>query len=459
MNHLAIEMKPSVMGREEYALGLELQKVWKQHPFMKQQVVFKHIGVGTNVQWVFVVQAEDDKGNFDGVPSNFAAILNAVNLEMIERPGLLNPPVTAAAWEKTTVSCRVQGADRKLVVLSFPEYARYLLEVQNVPFQYWELVRGVIGAGIDGFVYHPPHVRTPARTKCTSRRGSGKSPKSAVSLRQQLEVGGEGAEEGKEGPIQPQLPEPTSEEEGEEGKKEVNKRKKKGKKIYGPADFKFPQPRVKRQGVSTVFRSRRWFKQHHELIKLERNDPRPQQRAELRAAKQAAVERGEVIEKAPRKKAVPAGEDGCNTRVDCALNNLYNLEKHSRTGKCDYYQDYGHTEAKSVRVVFFCKGCKKGMHPECYYSYHAIRYGVYLDTRYEINKTRARHLARKSIPKEEGTYLWYKVPKDVHSSDDGYGSHGSQSCRPTLDSGDEADEEKSESGGEENATPNAACPV
>ena len=99
------------------------------------------------------------------------------------------------------------------------------------------------------------------------------------------------------------------------------------------------------------------------------------------------------------------------------------------------------------------------MHPECYYSYHAIRYGVYLDTRYEINKTRARHLARKSIPKEEGTYLWYKVPKDVHSSDDGYGSHGSQSCRPTLDSGDEADEEKSESGGEENATPNAACPV
>ena len=67
MNHLAIEMKPSVMGREEYALGLELQKVWKQHAFLKQQVVFKHIGVGTNVQWVFVVQAEDDKGNFDSV--------------------------------------------------------------------------------------------------------------------------------------------------------------------------------------------------------------------------------------------------------------------------------------------------------------------------------------------------------------------------------------------------------
>ena len=129
-------MKPSVMGREEYAVGLELQKIWKQHAFLKQQVVFKHIGSGTNVQWVFVVQAEDDKGNFDSVPPNFSAILNAVNLEMIERPDLLNPPVTAGVWEKTTVSCRVQGADRKLVVMSFPAYAQHLVEVQNVPYQY-----------------------------------------------------------------------------------------------------------------------------------------------------------------------------------------------------------------------------------------------------------------------------------------------------------------------------------
>ena len=172
-----------------------------------------------------------------------------MNLEMIERPDLLNPPVTAGQWEKTTVSCRVQGADRKLVVMSFPAYAQHLLEVQNVPYQYWELVRGVIGAGIDGFVYHPPHVRTPARTKSTKQRGSGKSPKSAGSLRQQLEGdGAEGAEEEKEVEIQPELPDPTSKEEEEEGKKEVNKRKKKGKKVYGPADFKFPQPRVKRQG-------------------------------------------------------------------------------------------------------------------------------------------------------------------------------------------------------------------
>ena len=65
------------------------------------------VQTGTNVQWVFVVQAEDDKGNFDSVPPNFSAILNAVNLEMIERPDMLNPPVTAAAWEKTTVTSLV----------------------------------------------------------------------------------------------------------------------------------------------------------------------------------------------------------------------------------------------------------------------------------------------------------------------------------------------------------------
>ena len=173
--------------------------------------MFKYTGSGTNEQWVFVVQAEEDKGNFDSVPPTFSAILNAVNLEMIERPELLDPPVTAEQWEKTTVSCRVQGADRKLVVMSFPAYAQHLLEVQNVPYHYWELVRGVIGAGIDGFVYHPPHVRTPARTKSTKQRGSGKSPKSAGSLRQQLEGdGAEGAEEENEVQIQPELPDPTS---------------------------------------------------------------------------------------------------------------------------------------------------------------------------------------------------------------------------------------------------------
>ena len=252
--------------------------------------------------------------------------------------------------------------------------------------------------------------------------------------------------------LQPELP-PSSEEQ------EEKKEEKEGEKVYTPADFKFPQPMLKRQSVVPVFRSRKWFRHYHELVKLERNDPRPQQRAEMRAAKQAAVERGEVLEKQPRKKPVPAGEDGCNTRVDCALNNLYNLERHSRTGRCDFYQDFGHQEARSVRVGYWCKGCKAGMHPECYYSYHAVRYGVHLDDRYKINRSRRRQLSRKEIARAEGTFVWYKVPKDMHSSDDGYGSHGSQNGRARLSSGEGGDAELSDTGEGESKVSNATSPV
>ena len=100
-------------------------------------------GSDTNVQWVFVVQADEDKGNFESVPPHFQSILNAVNLEMIERPALLHPPVKADDWERTTVKCRVQGADRQLVVMSFPAFARYVQEVQNVPYNFWEIVTGL----------------------------------------------------------------------------------------------------------------------------------------------------------------------------------------------------------------------------------------------------------------------------------------------------------------------------
>ena len=76
-------MKPSTMGREAYAVGLELRKVWKQHAFLKKLVSFNYTGSRTNVQWVFVVQGDEEKGNFESVPSHFPLILNAVNLEMI----------------------------------------------------------------------------------------------------------------------------------------------------------------------------------------------------------------------------------------------------------------------------------------------------------------------------------------------------------------------------------------
>jgi len=98
----------------------------------------------------------------------------------------------------------------------------------------------VIGAGLEGFVYHPlgPHVRTPAQTKTTKQRG-GKSPKTALSLREQMEGEGTGgSEEAKAVEIvQPELP-PSSEE--EEENKEDNKRKKKGKIVSPHQTLSFP---------------------------------------------------------------------------------------------------------------------------------------------------------------------------------------------------------------------------
>ena len=58
------------------------------------------------------------------------------------------------------------------------------------------------------------------------------------------------------------------------------------------------------------------------------------------------------------------------------------------------------------------------MYPECYFSY-PVRYGVYLDNRDEINRSRRRQLSRKEISRAEGMFVWYKVPQDMHSSDDG----------------------------------------
>ena len=95
MNQFSLPMKPSTMGKEAYSVGLKLRKVWNQHIFLKKKLTFKYVGSGTNVQWVFVVQDEEDARSFDCVPTHFATILKAVNLEMIERPALLDPPVLA----------------------------------------------------------------------------------------------------------------------------------------------------------------------------------------------------------------------------------------------------------------------------------------------------------------------------------------------------------------------------
>ena len=50
------------------------------------------------------------------------------------------------------------------------------------------------------------------------------------------------------------------------------------------------------------------------------------------------------------------------------------LENKNRKGRCDQYQDL----LRSVKVGIWRKGCKVGMHNECYYTYHLMRYGVLL---------------------------------------------------------------------------------
>jgi len=56
-----------------------------------------------------------------------------------------------------------------------------------------------------------------------------------------------------------------------------------------------------------------------------------------------------------RKQAVKAGSEGCTGRVGCALNDLYNLERITRTGRCNYYQDFDHKlKANTVRVGVWC---------------------------------------------------------------------------------------------------------
>ena len=160
------------------------------------------------------------------------------------------------------------------------------------------------------------------------------------------------------------------------------------------ADFKFAQPLLKRQPFKIVYRSRKWFNKHHPLVEFQRDDPHKQERAAMQAAKKAAIERGEEVQQKQRKQPVKAGSEGCTTRVGCALNDLYNLERHTRTGRCDYYQDFGH-KANTVRVGVWCQGCDAGMHRECHLSYHQLRYGVYLDNRFEVNKSRGKQEMRK----------------------------------------------------------------
>ena len=70
------------------------------------------------------------------------------------------------------------------------------------------------------------------------------------------------------------------------------------------------------------------------------------------------------------------------------------------------------------------------MRRECYYHYHSVGYGVYLDNRYEINHNGRKQKSLRGIPRREGFFIWKAVKPDIHSSDSRYGSHGSQDDQP-----------------------------
>ena len=152
------------MGTEGWAVGEKLKKVWRirKHQFLQEFVIFQYMGYGTNMQWVYCVQTDEDRALHPAVPNYFNGVITGVNLEMMERPELLEPPVVAEQWEETTVTCKLNPHKtvRKIKIMSMVQFAKHVQNVQHVPFEFWEILRGVIGAGTDGFVYHPPHVRT-----------------------------------------------------------------------------------------------------------------------------------------------------------------------------------------------------------------------------------------------------------------------------------------------------------
>ena len=238
MNQFYINIQPSFMGTEGWAIGEKLRKVWRKHKSLQDFVSFQYMGYGTNMQWVYCVQTEEDKLLHAEVPQYFNGVITGVNLEMMERPELLEPPVVAGEWEETTVTCLLNPNKtvRKVKILSMVQFAKHVQQVQHVPYEYWEILRDVIGAGTDGFVYNPPHVRTtptPANQKVTRSQG-GKSPKHGPtrSLAETVQKAVQ-QEEKKE----PEVLERT----GEEEKKTDTGKRRKEKKQYSAEDFVHPK--------------------------------------------------------------------------------------------------------------------------------------------------------------------------------------------------------------------------
>ena len=74
-------------------------------------------------------------------------------------------------------------------------------------------------------------------------------------------------------------------------------KRRKQKKQYTTADFKYPQSLLKIHSLGIVYRSWKWFQKYHPLIEFKRDNPRKEERAAIQAAKQAAISR---VRKLPR---------------------------------------------------------------------------------------------------------------------------------------------------------------
>ena len=179
MNQFHIPMQQFSMGKEGWSVGDNLKKVWRKHESLKNFVSFQYVGSGTNMQWVCAVQTEEDTAKHPSVPRYFNGLLTGVNLEMMERPELLEPPIVAGEWEVTTVTCLLNPnkTERKVKVMSMVAFAQHVQEVQRVPYEFWEILRGLFGQETMGLcTTHRIHVRTPGANRKVTRTCGGKSP-------------------------------------------------------------------------------------------------------------------------------------------------------------------------------------------------------------------------------------------------------------------------------------------
>jgi len=87
---------------------------------------------------VSVLRSDRDRAKHPAVPPYFNGLITGVNLEMMERPELLDPPVLAGQWEETTVTCMLNPNKtvRKVKIMSMVQFAKHVQQVQRVPFEF-----------------------------------------------------------------------------------------------------------------------------------------------------------------------------------------------------------------------------------------------------------------------------------------------------------------------------------